>query len=382
MAPIFSNRSKNRILVLTAGFGDGHNAAARNIRQALESEAARKGIGDFEATILDLLDEVHPVISAALRGVYRFGITYTPGLWHRLYHFSDQIDPKSDPLGIFTKSTLRLKQILESYQPAAVVSTYMVYPQLLERISGRHGELPFPTFTVVTDSGSINAVWLKGRTNRFFVADGASKETLIQQSIPDEKIDALGFPIGLDFEDTTRFDAGAPAPPRVLYFPMTSKSDVKKTLHAITGINSGLQLTVVLGRNEKRLGRTVHRTVKKRKDVEVIGWTDRVPELLGNHHAIIGKAGGASVQEAMAASKPLILNYVVPGQEEGNARLAEAKGFGLRANAPAEVADHLRSLFDDDARQWKEMTNAAGDAARLNSARSIASTVLNESGLS
>ncbi|MEM0896863.1 MAG: hypothetical protein AAGJ79_08240 [Verrucomicrobiota bacterium] len=381
MAPIFSNRSKNRILVLTAGFGDGHNAAARNVREGLESEATKRGLVDFEAVTLDLLDETHPVISGGLRQVYRFGITYTPRIWRRLYHFSDQIDPKSDPLGVFTKSTRRLKQILEAYRPSAVISTYMVYPQLLERISGRHGELPFPTFTVVTDSGTINAVWRKGRTNRFFVADDNSKQTLASQGVPMERIDAHGFPIGLDYEDLTRFDAGIPDPPRVLYFPMTSKSDVRQTLRAITELNSGLRLTVVMGRNEKRLGRTVRRTVGKRENVAILGWTDRVPQLLADHHAIVGKAGGASVQEAMAASKPLVLNYVVPGQEEGNARLAEEKGFAVRAHAPNEVADRLREFFAGDAERWKAMTSAARDAARPHSSRSIAATVLDEAGL-
>ena len=39
------------------------------------------------------------------------------------------------------------------------------------------------------------------------------------------------------------------------------------------------------------------------------------------HHLVISKAGGATVQEAIAARCPMIVNQVIPGQEEGNARL-------------------------------------------------------------
>jgi UDP-N-acetylglucosamine:LPS N-acetylglucosamine transferase len=52
--------------------------------------------------------------------------------------------------------------------------------------------------------------------------------------------------------------------------------------------------------------------------VDLLGWTDRMPQMLMSHNLVITKAGGATVQEALAACCPLIINQVVPGQEEGN----------------------------------------------------------------
>ncbi len=378
MRSFFPEDSQNRILLLTAGFGDGHNTAARNIRDALEREALERGLEGVEIQVVDLLDSAHPQLSAFLRRLYRFGIAYAPGLWHKLYRFSDQIDLKSDPFGVFAKSTLMLKRNLEKHPPRAVISTYMVYPQQLERISGRHGDLPFPSYTVVTDSGTINAVWRKGRTDRFFVADARSEGALIDQGVDPVKVEACGFPINLKFSDLADHKAGPPEPPRVLYFPMTSKKHVGQTLKALTQLNSGMQLTVVMGRSEDRLSRAVRRAVGRREGVDLIGWTNRIPELLANHHAVIGKAGGASVQEALAASKPLILNYVVPGQEEGNAQLAEALGFGMRAHGPEEVAAAISGLFENKAARWKEMSEKAKAASRPHAARTIARSVLDD----
>src|SRR5437764_10558929 len=50
-------------------------------------------------------------------------------------------------------------------------------------------------------------------------------------------------------------------------------------------------------------------------------YTTLFRSLLMSSHLVIGKAGGASVQEAIAARCPMIVNQIIPGQEDGNARL-------------------------------------------------------------
>ena len=54
--------------------------------------------------------------------------------------------------------------------------------------------------------------------------------------------------------------------------------------------------------------------------------------LICESHLMIGKAGGASVQEAMASACPMIIDSIIPGQEEGNAELITNKGSGMVAS--------------------------------------------------
>jgi UDP-N-acetylglucosamine:LPS N-acetylglucosamine transferase len=49
--------------------------------------------------------------------------------------------------------------------------------------------------------------------------------------------------------------------------------------------------------------------------------------MMHENHLLIGKAGGATVQETIAAKCPMIINHVVAGQEEGNARLDRRNEF-------------------------------------------------------
>jgi processive 1,2-diacylglycerol beta-glucosyltransferase len=76
--------------------------------------------------------------------------------------------------------------------------------------------------------------------------------------------------------------------------------------------------------------------------------------MLGASHLLIGKAGGATVQETIAAGCPMIINHVVSGQEEGNARLIVETNSGVVALSPVEVVAQVRCAFADGAKQWRE----------------------------
>ena len=62
-----------------------------------------------------------------------------------------------------------------------------------------------------------------------------------------------------------------------------------------------------------------------------------LPQLLRSSHLLISKAGGAITQEAIAAGCPIIVNQIVPGQEEGNARLIADNAAGTVAISNSEV---------------------------------------------
>ena len=71
-------------------------------------------------------------------------------------------------------------------------------------------------------------------------------------------------------------------------------------------------------------------------------------------HLLIGKAGGATVQETIAAGSPMIINQVVPGQEEGNARLIVETGCGVVATSPEAVAAEVSVHLPTTRQLWRE----------------------------
>ena len=88
--------------------------------------------------------------------------------------------------------------------------------------------------------------------------------------------------------------------------------------------------------------------------------------MMHENHLLIGKAGGATVQETIAAKCPMIINHVVAGQEEGNARLIVETNSGVIVQSPREVAAQVQRAFDDGAKQWCEW---AGNISKLSRPR-------------
>jgi processive 1,2-diacylglycerol beta-glucosyltransferase len=110
--------------------------------------------------------------------------------------------------------------------------------------------------------------------------------------------------------------------------------------------------------------------------LEVLGWTDQIPVLLKTHHCVIAKAGGASVQEAMAARCPLLINYIVPGQEEGNAAQAIDAGAARLLGGDAEIDQVIAGLLADERRGLKAMRACAEKAGNPAAAKQIADFIL------
>src|SRR6185369_8395292 len=133
-----------------------------------------------------------------------------------------------------------------------------------------------------------------------------------------------------------------------------------------------LELTITTGRNTALKARLTHRLHKFSNRVQILGWTNEMPELMMSHHLVIGKAGGATVQETIAASCPMIVNQVIPGQEEGNARLIEMLGGGVVSKNMKEVPELVERAFADGARQWLKWRANLQKASRPDSAARIA----------
>ena len=363
---------KRRILLLSAGFGDGHNAAANGLKVAFEQ------LG-HSAQVADVFDSAHPTLNEFLRKAYRFSITHTPKIWQAIYRSSDAADFTKRRFDIFAPSARALKHALEEFEPDLVLSTYPLYAHLVERLVGRRGHLPFPFVSVVTDAQSINSIWFSSPSDHYSVIDQVSADVLVEAGVPEKKVNVFGFPIHPSFDQPDVFVPDIPL--KILFLPSTKKTRVATTLHRLlhSGLLPSRKITVVLGRHYQRLQSTIAGVAKNLPagvELELVGWTDRIPTLLQTHHCVIGKAGGAAVQEAMAARCPLLINYVVPGQEEGNAELAVKAGCARRVTDSETIDQQIAELLKDDRRELRSMRHCAEKAGKPAAAEQIASFAL------
>jgi processive 1,2-diacylglycerol beta-glucosyltransferase len=223
---------------------------------------------------------------------------------------------------------------------------------------------------IVTDSITINASWYRSPADYFLVANEQSASVLRSGGVAREKIRIFGFPVSPKFADLT---ADRPLPStnssrRVLYVIHAAKRGAAELVRLLAKLD--LDLTVTIGRADEL--RPDIDAAADGHPIKIIGWTNELPRMMQENHLLIGKAGGATVQETIAAKCPMIINHVVAGQEEGNARLIVETNSGVIARSPGEVVAQVRRAFDDGAKQWREWNGNISKLSRPRAALDIA----------
>ena len=355
-----------RILIVTAAFGEGHNSAARNLALALDAAGAVTLVAD--PCMLGA-----PRITALLNRGYRLVTTRFPQLWARIYRSTDRCDFSRNRSPLMRLPERALKRLVREFQPDAVVSTYPLYPYYMPRIDGKP-----PVFTVVTDSIEINAAWRRAPSTAWLVTDPATRESMVRAGLADDRVIDTGFPVHPVFAGLqTIAPDDACDPFRILYFPTARSVQLSSHARALLAASPTVRLTIVMGRNT-RLLLPMAREIKAAHPgrVRLIGWTRKVPRLLASHHLVVGKAGGATVHEAIAARCPMLIHHLVPGQEEGNLRLLETLGGGALADQPDRLTHAVSTLISDHAGGWRAMKNALARHNRDNGAATAADYIL------
>lgn len=363
---------KPKVLLLTAGYGDGHNSAANAIAKALEGKA--------ECRVMDAFCEAMPAIFKYSRKGYLWITGKAPFIWRQMYDWSDSIDMSAESrIGIAPVERL-LTKVIEEWRPNVIVSTYMIYPHILDHLFRKKIER-IPYLTVVTDSITINKTWLCCQTDAWAVTDSMTRQIVIDRGTDENRVFSTGFPVKpelIDLAPKAETSWHPDTPFRILYFPQGSAGQARNMLAALLDSRQDTSVTCVLGRHVRRYYR--HLCPLKNKygsRLKFKGWTRNVPRLMASHHLVVAKPGGSTTHECIAIGRPMLANFLTPGQEEGNMELLERIGGGRFAETPAELASTLNLILRDDGKIWKDMASRLTAFQPRNGARKIANWCLN-----
>jgi processive 1,2-diacylglycerol beta-glucosyltransferase len=362
-----------RLLIFTAGFGEGHNTAARNIRDAIEHIARDAA----KVEVLDLFDICYGKLNDWVRKAYITAINRTPRFWGKIYNVIDGTQFVESNMVMLAKMKRAMNEVLAEREPDAVVSTYPIYNYIIDAIYAEGQPRSFSQITVVTDSITVNSVWYRSASDYFLVANEDTAKVLRNADVPQGQIRNFGFPVTFRFAEMPdhRYGHGTIGPRRILYLINSGKKEAPALVRRLCK-RTDIQLTITVGR-DRTLRKEIESEVKTpAHPVEILGWTNRMPELLMSHHLVITKAGGATVQEAIAARTPVIISQVVPGQEEGNARLIVDNDCGCLAPGPEAILEALDGAFEQGEKRLNTWVTNLGRLSKPDASLQIARFIL------
>ncbi|HSP45828.1 MAG TPA: glycosyltransferase [Chthoniobacterales bacterium] len=362
-----------KILILTAGYGEGHNSAARGIRDGLRKVAPE----EVHVELHDLFADTYGAVNDWARVLYMGMINRTPRVWGVIYRWLDRQTDFVGDFRVFLALKNYLHRLLERLQPDVIISVYPAYSHMLDEMFGRSGAPQYKRVVVVTDSISVNAIWYQCSADYFLLPNQVSASVLLHAGIAAEKVKTFGFPVSPIFAQPgeVRLPPSEENGRRVLYIINAANSAGPDLVRRLAGLPE-IQLTVTVGRNAglKLSVEKIRQTVTQ--EFEAVAWSDELPRLLRANHLVITKAGGATVQEAMSAVCPIIVNHVIPGQEEGNARyIMETRSGEIALTHDAVIAAVVKA-FANDAAQWHEWAANISQLGRPNASLDIANFLL------
>ncbi|WP_405476022.1 MGDG synthase family glycosyltransferase [Paenarthrobacter ilicis] len=352
-----------RVLILSAGVGSGHNSAAAAIQQAC---AARHDIAEVE--VLDVLDVSSLLYRTLLGTGYFVLVEGLPWLVEWGYDISDPPFRRRGPIDPWTRlNASPVVSAIKRFKPTAVVCTHFLPAQLLASLLLR-GVVDAKTAVVTTDY-DFQGLSLTGAFHKIFLAKEEGRMELMALGLPPDRVAATGIPITKQLAPLTVRDVNRP--PMLLISAGATGGDyavsvVRQTMH----MRSEFTATVVCGNNALLRQRIEELVAPAGNRYRVLGFTTEMPQLLARADLFVGKPGGLSSSECMAAGLPMVLVNPIPGQETRNGDYLMEQGAAVRCNNAATIGWKIDEVLREPGR-LRSMQAAARRTGRPNAAADV-----------
>lgn len=358
-----------RVLILTADAGLGHRSAAEAIDKALNQ---RYG-ADCETKVVNpLADERVPDFLRGSQTDYDRIVRELPELYRLGYEIADAAAPATILQRVIGGAISEpVSDLLRDFDPHVVVSVYPSYQGLLD------ADWPDLLYvTVITDRATIHQAWFHPDIDLCVVPTEAGRELALAAGVPADHIAVIGIPVDPALaasHDRAALRASLGWAPDLTTFLAVGGERVTHLMQALRVVNHAgfpVQLALVAGNNDALYQQ--FQETEWHVPAHVYGFVDTMPELMHASDAILCKAGGLIVSEALAAGLPLLLVNALPGQEAGNAESVVEGGAGILVQEPLELLETLAHWLRDDRAGLEE---AARNARRLGNPRAAAEIV-------
>ena len=271
---------------------------------------------------------------------------------------------------------------ITAFRPDIIVCTHFLPTRMVTLMITR-GVLDC-TISAVTTDFDFQGLWLSSPFNRFFVARDETSAFMQDLGLPADRLTVSGIPVKAEIGQPVdregvlrRFRLRDDCPILLISAGAAGGSYTKSIIQQTLRMRSTFQAVVVCGRNAE-LKAEVERLVARRPETyRVLGFSTEMADLMRVATLFVGKPGGLSSSEAMAAGLPMVLINPIPGQEDRNADFLLEEGAAVRCNYETTVGHKIDTLLATAGR-IDRMRASARQVGRRHAASTVVATVLDD----
>lgn len=371
----------NNVIILYASVGGGHFKAAEGIKNYISMNYPNVSV-----EMIDALKYTNKLVDKIVIKSYVNMARYSPKMWGEIYKFSEkQYSAANFSNAVQNILSIKLFKLLKDKKPDTIISTHPFITEMVASLK-KHNKIDTELNVIITDYASHKFWELKPEyVDRYFVANNEMKYGLINNGISKDKIFVTGIPIGnrfLENHDKAKIYNEFGLDPNlktVLLFGggEYGLSSVKDVFIPLLDLDCDIQIVAIAGKNQK-----THTMFKKlsnnsNKKIIILGYTDKIPELMSIADFVISKPGGLTTTEILISNIPFIIINPVPGQEEENANFLLNNGAAVRLFNPKKAKPFFEEFFRNEAR-IKSMKEMQRVIAKPYSTKDIVNTILGE----
>jgi 1,2-diacylglycerol 3-beta-galactosyltransferase len=343
------------ILFATIAAGGGHVATAYAMSEAIE----RHYPGRFELRVSDYMKEVGATAVADLDRLHK-------DIWRFMLRYPVLARASQRLMDAFPRLTVAAQRcILRNFARAAaadlredppllIVSNHGLMTAGLAEAKHRYG-LEVPVLSFANELFGICAYWADPRTDHIVVPSEEARRDLMRFGVPEDKMSSPGFGypvrqaflnapskteararLGLEDHFTCLISSGGEGVER----------NQRELVRVLLSSDVSPQMVVVAGRNGA-LKRELKALGMGRLRIE--GFVENMATYLAASDVFVGKAGPASVYEALVVGRPALVTGYAGLNEVGVARFVEREGLGRYVKTSSMLLEEVRRYAGDSA---------------------------------
>lgn len=331
-----------KALILTTSTGQGHNQAADSIT------ASFKNFG-YETVKYDFLYKGSKFLSDLIVRGYEISASRFPYIYGFFYKLTDTKFTNMLLKIIFFFTKKKLFKLINDTKPDIIVATHALSISIVT--SFKKQGLNIPYILIVTDF-KAHCTYISNSVDAYITGSDYTRQSLINKGINSDKIYPIGIPINKIFynKNNTVKNLNDDYFNLLLMSGSLGLNTISLVLKELLKNTHKLRITVVCGKNkklEKSLNDYCSKNSFNNKKLHILGFTKDIPTLMDYCDVIISKPGGLTVTESIVKNIPLIIPFVIPGQETENKDFLVQSGYSIYVEDLSKINNTVDYLINN-----------------------------------